>query len=60
MERFVRLWAALFFLGGLVFLAGATSLFRYSRLPQTGWVQVGCAVVFFVIGLLLWFRAGDA
>jgi len=49
-----RFWAIIFALAGLLSLVGATSLLLFSRLPQTGWLQLLCGLLFFGVAALFW------
>lgn len=45
-------WVAyLFWGGGVFFFMGALLLFRFSRLPQTGWIEVLTALFFLEPGI---------
>jgi hypothetical protein len=39
---------------GVLFFAGATALFLFSRAPEYGWLQLGCGVLFVASAFMFW------
>jgi hypothetical protein len=60
MNRNFRIASIVMGIFGVLFFAGATALFVFSKAPEYGWLQLGCGALFLLATIAFWWMGRRA